>query len=246
MLHRTANRVRLIALCASVATIVLASAARGDAPRVLPEGKLPRDKRLGELKDLDGYFPFTPAENKEAWEARAEQVRAPHSRGQWPVADARAHAAQRRGARQSGSRHLHRGAHVSGELSRVLRDGQLVSAQGQEWSPARRALPARPLVQRALHRHGSERMPQAGGRGRRAVRDRGPLAVAIAVRATGANGLRRVPLRHDRVCRQPAAFVRAGASLRQAAARVRYQGELGAVQHASRAAAAEHHGTADL
>ena len=27
------------------------------APRVLPKGKLPNDRRLGPLKDLNGYFP---------------------------------------------------------------------------------------------------------------------------------------------------------------------------------------------
>ena len=33
------------------------------------------DSRLGELKDLNGYFPFTPSESPEAWEKRAEYVR---------------------------------------------------------------------------------------------------------------------------------------------------------------------------
>lgn len=33
------------------------------------------DSRLGELKTLDGYFPFTPAESRGDWEKRAEQVR---------------------------------------------------------------------------------------------------------------------------------------------------------------------------
>lgn len=33
------------------------------------------DRRLGKLKDLNGYFPFTPSESPEAWEARAEYVR---------------------------------------------------------------------------------------------------------------------------------------------------------------------------
>jgi len=34
-----------------------------------------KDSRLGELKDLKGYFPFTPSESPEAWEKRAEYVR---------------------------------------------------------------------------------------------------------------------------------------------------------------------------
>ncbi len=47
----------------------------GETPRVLPPGELPKDARLGPLKDLDGYFPFTPPESREAWEKRADQVR---------------------------------------------------------------------------------------------------------------------------------------------------------------------------
>jgi dienelactone hydrolase len=45
------------------------------APGVLPEGGKPADVRLGPLKDLDGYFPFTPADSEEAWNRRAERVR---------------------------------------------------------------------------------------------------------------------------------------------------------------------------
>lgn len=33
-----------------------------------------KDSRLGELKDLNGYFPFTPSESPEAWEQRAGYV----------------------------------------------------------------------------------------------------------------------------------------------------------------------------
>lgn len=47
----------------------------GEAPRVLPEGKLPADVRLGDLKDLDGYFPFTPSKTPEQWKQRAAEVR---------------------------------------------------------------------------------------------------------------------------------------------------------------------------
>jgi len=34
-----------------------------------------RDSRLGPLKDLDGYFPFTPSQTNEEWETRAKAVR---------------------------------------------------------------------------------------------------------------------------------------------------------------------------
>ena len=46
-----------------------------DAPRVLPAGSLPDDIRLKPLKDLDGYFPWTPPSSDGAWKIRAEQVR---------------------------------------------------------------------------------------------------------------------------------------------------------------------------
>lgn len=46
-----------------------------EIPHVLPPGELSQDARLGALKELDGYFPFTPPAAREAWEKRAEQVR---------------------------------------------------------------------------------------------------------------------------------------------------------------------------
>ena len=46
-----------------------------DITRALPPGELPQDARLGPLKDLDGYFPFTPPESRDAWAKRAEDVR---------------------------------------------------------------------------------------------------------------------------------------------------------------------------
>ncbi len=59
----------------------------GAAPRVLPEGKLPDDARLAPLKDLDGYFPFTPPASKAEWDKRAEHVRRQIlvSQGLWPM-----------------------------------------------------------------------------------------------------------------------------------------------------------------
>jgi hypothetical protein len=58
-----------------------------DAPRVLPEGKTPNDKRLGDLKDLNGYFPFDPPKTKQAWDQRAERVRrqVAVANGIWPM-----------------------------------------------------------------------------------------------------------------------------------------------------------------
>ncbi|HRX79536.1 MAG TPA: acetylxylan esterase, partial [Pirellulaceae bacterium] len=61
--------------------------ALAEAPRVLPAGQLPNDRRLEPLKDLDGYFPFTPSESKEAWATRAERVRRQIlvANGLWPM-----------------------------------------------------------------------------------------------------------------------------------------------------------------
>ena len=42
--------------------------ASAQPPRALPAGKLPDDVRLQPLKDLDGYFPFTPPKTPEEWD----------------------------------------------------------------------------------------------------------------------------------------------------------------------------------
>src|SRR3989475_12276176 len=61
-------------LCLALSIAALADVSPA-AQRVLPEDKLPNDVRLEPLKDLDGYFPFTPPASKAAWEKRAERVR---------------------------------------------------------------------------------------------------------------------------------------------------------------------------
>src|SRR5213083_2369200 len=75
--------IRLFLALSIAATADLAAA----VPRVLPEGKLPNDIRLEPLKDLDGYFPFTPPASTAAWEKRAERVRRQIllSQGLWPM-----------------------------------------------------------------------------------------------------------------------------------------------------------------
>src|ERR1043165_6151852 len=67
--------------------LLAAAAANSAASRALPEGKLPDDKRLEPLKDLDGYFPFTVPKSKGEWEKRAERVRKQIliSQGLWPM-----------------------------------------------------------------------------------------------------------------------------------------------------------------
>ncbi len=71
----------LLSLC-SVTFLVAA-----EPQRVLPDGRLPDDSRLGALKDFDGYFPFTPPASKAAWEQRAERVRRQIlvATGVWPM-----------------------------------------------------------------------------------------------------------------------------------------------------------------
>jgi dienelactone hydrolase len=44
-------------------------------PATVTAGQLPPDGRLGPLKDLDGYFPWTPPKSLAEWTARAEEVR---------------------------------------------------------------------------------------------------------------------------------------------------------------------------
>jgi dienelactone hydrolase len=61
--------------------------AYADAPRVLPPGEVPKDIRLGPLKDLDGYFPFRPPKAVDDWSQQAERVRRRMrvALGLWPM-----------------------------------------------------------------------------------------------------------------------------------------------------------------
>jgi dienelactone hydrolase len=61
--------------------------AQSGPPRALPPGQLPQDARLGKLRTLDDYFPFTRVDSAEAWAKRAEQVRrqAKVATGLWPM-----------------------------------------------------------------------------------------------------------------------------------------------------------------
>ena len=70
------NSVRRLtwAILAAVVALVWAGGA-GEVPRVLPAGELPKDSRLGPLKDLDGFFPFEVPETLLAWRDRAARVR---------------------------------------------------------------------------------------------------------------------------------------------------------------------------
>ncbi len=76
--------------CAMKAVLFLAIATTtlfAEAPRVLPVGTLPDDVRLGALKELDGYFPWSPPATAAAWAERAEKLRMQMrvALGVWPA-----------------------------------------------------------------------------------------------------------------------------------------------------------------
>src|SRR4051812_1791088 len=55
--------------------------------RLFPDKSEIKDARLGPLKDLNGYFPFTPPASKSAWDDRAARVRTQVlvATGLWPM-----------------------------------------------------------------------------------------------------------------------------------------------------------------
>jgi dienelactone hydrolase len=71
-------------LCLALA---LSCAVAHAAPRALPSGQVPNDVRLNKPKDLNGYFPFAPAEDPGSWQARAAALRRQIlvSQGLWPL-----------------------------------------------------------------------------------------------------------------------------------------------------------------
>jgi len=86
--RRTAmERAALTVLAGAGLAACSAPQAIAAVPRALPAGTLPQDRRLGPLLDFNGYFPFTPSENREAWARRAEYVRRQIqlASGLWPM-----------------------------------------------------------------------------------------------------------------------------------------------------------------
>ena len=83
------RRTALKVTAATVAAASFASARQSlaEIPRVLPAGSLPADARLGALKDLDGYFPWTPSSDPMEWKLRADYVRRQLkvATGLWPM-----------------------------------------------------------------------------------------------------------------------------------------------------------------
>jgi dienelactone hydrolase len=75
------------AAAAPDATAAAPSAVTGDAAAAATQSEPPKDKRLGALADLNGYFPFAPPATREAWAARAAELRRQVlvSTGLWPM-----------------------------------------------------------------------------------------------------------------------------------------------------------------
>ena len=89
MIHRTRLHGLTIVcflLCLGL-HLVLPKRVMADGPRVLLDGQVPNDGRLGELKDLNGYFPFVPPASREQWEQRSEELRRRVlvAMGLWPM-----------------------------------------------------------------------------------------------------------------------------------------------------------------
>jgi hypothetical protein len=87
---RRSDRTRQLVIATLVATFtfgITSPSLHAAAPRVVPEGEKLNDPRLGELKHLDNYFPFTPSKDAAAWKERAEYVRRQIlvSNGLWPM-----------------------------------------------------------------------------------------------------------------------------------------------------------------
>lgn len=80
-------RMRFISVFALLLAMSASPVSASEGVRVLPQGQLPNDIRLQPPKDLDGYFPFTPAKSPDEWAKRAERVRRQIlvSQGLWPM-----------------------------------------------------------------------------------------------------------------------------------------------------------------
>jgi dienelactone hydrolase len=87
------SRLSQFSLIALVCTLLAGAASAAEEPasksppRALPAGRLPNDRRLEPLKDLDGYFPFKPSQTAAEWDLRAAQVRRDLAvaLGLWPM-----------------------------------------------------------------------------------------------------------------------------------------------------------------
>ena len=70
----------------TVLVSVFATIASAESPRVYPEGELPNDARLGDLRNLNSYFPFRQVDPAD-WPQRQKKIkrRILISQGLWPM-----------------------------------------------------------------------------------------------------------------------------------------------------------------
>lgn len=78
---------RIASLLLLFGIILIDSALAADFPRVFPEGKLPDDSRLQDLRNLNSYFPFKQVQSREEWTQRQKEIRQRIliSQGLWPL-----------------------------------------------------------------------------------------------------------------------------------------------------------------
>ena len=83
--RRTA--LQLAAATVAAGSMMSPRAGRADAPKVFTAERKVGDKRLGDLKDYNGYFPWEPSATVAEWEKRAEYVRRQMlvANGLWPM-----------------------------------------------------------------------------------------------------------------------------------------------------------------
>ena len=76
-----------IVICFTLSLVCFCAMSPAEDLRVYDPGQLPNDSRLGDLKDLNGYFPFTVPVSKVVWEARADELRrrVKIATGVWPM-----------------------------------------------------------------------------------------------------------------------------------------------------------------
>ena len=175
------------------------------APRVLPPGRLPSDKRLGPLKDLNGYFPFVPCKSEAEWAVRAERIRRQLlvATGLWPMPAPTPPRAVVHGRVDRDGYTVEKvflesfpGHFVTGNLYRPKgRSGRLpaVLSPHGHWANGR------------FYDAGEKRTPQVDRPRGRALRSQRPLSAPGPLRAACPHGLHRLPLRHGGLRRQRAA-----------------------------------------
>lgn len=81
------SAMQVMAAAAAASLVRTEQTAYAAVPSAFKDGATPQDVRLGALKDLNGYFPFTPSASPEEWKQRAEAVRRQVlvSCGLWPM-----------------------------------------------------------------------------------------------------------------------------------------------------------------